>query len=56
MLPPFLFALAVDIFTEFANESVLSECVYADDLVLLCEGIILSDINVENGDVLKECK
>ena len=39
VLSPFLFALVVDIFTEFAKEGVLSELLYADDLVLMSEAI-----------------
>ena len=39
MLSPFLFTVVVDIGTEFATESVLSELLYADDLVLMSETI-----------------
>ena len=36
---PFLFAAVVDVVTEFAREGVLSELLYADDLVLMSETI-----------------
>ena len=39
VLSPFLFALVVDDVTEFAREGVLSELLYADDLVLISETI-----------------
>ena len=39
VLSPFLFALVVDVVTEIARESVLSELLYADDLVLVSETI-----------------
>ena len=39
MLSPFLFALVVDVVTEFASECVLSELLYADGLVLISETI-----------------
>ena len=39
VLPPFLFALVVDVATEFAREGALSELLYADDLVLMSETI-----------------
>ena len=39
VLSPFLFALVVDVSTEFAREGVLSELLYADDLVLMIETI-----------------
>ena len=32
---PFLFAVVVDVVTEFARECALSELLYADDLVLM---------------------
>ena len=37
VLLPLLFALVVDVVTEFAREGVLSELLYADDLVLMSE-------------------
>ena len=39
VLSPFLFALVVDVVTEFAREGVFSELLYADDLVLMSETI-----------------
>ena len=39
VLSPFLFAVVVDIVTEFAREGALSELLYADDLVLVCATI-----------------
>ena len=39
VLSPFLFAVVVDVVTEFAGEVVLSELLYADDLVLMSETI-----------------
>ena len=39
VLSPFLFALVVDVITEFAREGALSELLYADDLVLISETI-----------------
>ena len=39
VLSPFLFALVVDVVTEFAKEGALSELLYADDLVLMSETI-----------------
>ena len=39
-LSPFLFALVVDVVTEFAREGALSELLYADDLVLMGETIM----------------
>ena len=38
-LSPFLFAVEVDVVTEFARDGALSELLYADDLVLLSETI-----------------
>ena len=38
MLSPF-FALVVDVVTEFARESALSDLLYADDLLLMSETI-----------------
>ena len=35
VLSPFLFAVVVDAVTEFANESALSDLLYADDIVLM---------------------
>ena len=49
VLSPFLFAVMVDVVTEFAREDVLSELLYADDLVLMSETIIhlgISSLNV----------
>ena len=40
MLSPYLFAVMVDVVTEFATEGVLSELLYADDLVLIRETIV----------------
>ena len=34
---PFLFAVVVDVVTEFAMEGALSQLLYADDLVLMSE-------------------
>ena len=39
VLSPFLFAVVVDVVTEFASEGALSELLYADDLVLISETI-----------------
>ena len=39
VLSPFLFAVVVDVVTEFAREGALSEWLYADDLVLMSETI-----------------
>ena len=39
VLSLFVFALVVDIVTEFAGEGALSELLYADDLVLMSETI-----------------
>ena len=39
VLSPFLFAVVVDVVTEFAREGALSELLYADDLVLMSETI-----------------
>ena len=39
VLSSFLFALLVDVVTEFAREGALSELLYADDLVLMSETI-----------------
>ena len=39
VLSPFLFAVVVDILTEFARECALSELLHADDIVLMCETI-----------------
>ena len=39
VLSPFLFAVVVDVFTEFAREAALRELLYADDLVLMSETI-----------------
>ena len=40
VLSPFLFAMVVGDVTEFAREGVLSELLYADDLVLMSETIV----------------
>ena len=37
VMSPFLFAVVVDVITEFARESALSELLHADDLVLMSE-------------------
>ena len=37
VLSPFLFAVVVDVVTEFAIERAISELVYADELVLMSE-------------------
>ena len=37
VLSPFLFAVVVDVVTEFAREGVLSELPYVNDLVLMSE-------------------
>ena len=39
VLSPFLFAVFVDVVTEFAREGALSELLYADDSVLMGETI-----------------
>ena len=39
VLSPFLFAVVVDVVTEFAREGALSELLYADVLVLMSETI-----------------
>ena len=39
VLSPFLFAVVVDVVTEFATEGALSELLYADDLILMSETI-----------------
>ena len=36
-MPPFLFAVVGDVVTELVREGVLSELLYADDLVLTIE-------------------
>ena len=36
VLSPVLFAMVVDVVTEFVTEGVLSELLYADDLDLMC--------------------
>ena len=40
MLSPFLFAVVVDVVTEFARAGALSELLYAYDLVLMSETIM----------------
>ena len=42
-LLPFLFAVVVDVVTEFAREGALSELLYADNLVLMSE--IIESLN-----------
>ena len=37
ILSPFLFAVVVDVVTDFFSEGALSELLYADDLVLMSE-------------------
>ena len=39
VLSRFIFDLVVDVITEFAGDCVLSELLYADDLVLMSETI-----------------
>ena len=39
VLLPFVYAVVVDVVTEFTKEGVLSELLYADDLVLMSETI-----------------
>ena len=39
LLSPFIFTVVVDVVTELAREGVLSELLYADDLVLMSETI-----------------
>ena len=39
VLSPFIFAVVVDVVTEFAREGALSELLYAEDLVLMSETI-----------------
>ena len=39
VLSPFLFAVMVDVVTEFTREGALSELLYVDDLVLMSETI-----------------
>ena len=39
VLSPFLFAVVVDVVTEFAREGALSELLYADGLVLMSKTI-----------------
>ena len=39
VLSPFLFAVVVDVVTEFASNGALSELLYAGDLVLMSETI-----------------
>ena len=39
VLSPFLFAVVVDVVTEFARDGALSELLYADDLVQMSETI-----------------
>ena len=42
LLSPFVFAVVVDVVTEFAREGVLSELLYADDLGLMSDSGISS--------------
>ena len=37
VLSPFLLAVVVDVVSEFAREGVLSELLYADDLILMSD-------------------
>ena len=39
VLSPFLFAVLLDVVTEFAREGALSELLYADNIVLMSETI-----------------
>ena len=39
VLSPFLFAVVVDVITEYAREAAPSELLYDDDLVLMSETI-----------------
>ena len=39
VLTPFLIAVVVDVVNSLAREGVLSELLYADDLILMCETI-----------------
>ena len=39
VLSPFLFVVVIDVVTELAREGVLSELLYADDLVLMREAV-----------------
>ena len=39
ILSPILFAVVVDVVTEFSRDCVLSEFLYVDDLVLMSETI-----------------
>ena len=39
VLPPFIFAVVVDVVTVFTRECALSELLYADDFVLMSETI-----------------
>ena len=39
VLSPFLFAVVIYVVTEFARKVALSELLFADDLVLMCETI-----------------
>ena len=48
-LSPFLFALVVDVVSELAREDVLSEFLYADDLVLMSETMEGPTNNLING-------
>ena len=40
VLSPFIFAVVVDVVTQFAREGALSELLYADDLVLMSNTIV----------------
>ena len=39
MLSPFVFTVVVDVVTECAREGALSDLLYTDDLVVMCETI-----------------
>ena len=39
VLSPFIFAVVVDVVTEFDREGAISELLFADDLVLMSETI-----------------
>ena len=39
VLSPLIFAIVVDVVTEYAREGLLNEILYADDLVLMSESL-----------------